>query len=560
MELPDGKPNTELIAFLDQGLQEAEDWWMVQAGVNAYTKSSGDAQSQWLEGVFGPGLTHDVDIGPRGNAIYLGSKDSFASVEDEVFLFLDAVTSECANALVRARIRHVLFSAKKGDVGAHIRGLAADYLEIGNRNWIRIHRVNALDWSLHFAKISGDENSIDLSVCALLAIIDESFNQETPEPGVTLHALEALSLHNFSMNELNPLLARARTTYLDSFNTAVTIEIQKRIAKGDASAILSLNRQRVQSLIDEGNTREPLAKHLFMKDAAQVAHKYGIWDLYDAAAKELQATDLDALGLVEIASTFTLEGEQLIKLREAADLQVDSVVGEPTLEDALKKLIGGIPPSGDFTQNEITAQAMVKQFPLQNLIRTTYLRTDGLPSYTASTPEDVTDEQLSKPEIMNMLSPLGLTGRILQTILDKFEPDLDELSTVLSRQPLVSEALARSIAKSLLAFRRGNFEESAAMVMPRIETLARKRLETIGELKYQVQVGNRRATLQQLGPMIADLKPHIPISWYRFLHTFLESKFGPNYRNELLHGYVENVGMTESSLTLLCALFMAFHA
>jgi hypothetical protein len=60
-----------------------------------------------------------------------------------------------------------------------------------------------------------------------------------------------------------------------------------------------------------------------------------------------------------------------------------------------------------------------------------------------------------------------------------------------------------------------------------------------------------------LGALLAELKPWLDPSWHRFLWTFLVSPFGPNYRNELLHGYVEDVNRVASALTLLAAFRLA---
>jgi len=46
-------------------------------------------------------------------------------------------------------------------------------------------------------------------------------------------------------------------------------------------------------------------------------------------------------------------------------------------------------------------------------------------------------------------------------------------------------------------------------------------------------------------------------SWDRFLSTFLVSPFGPNYRNELLHGYVDDATRIPAALTILIALRLA---
>lgn len=46
-------------------------------------------------------------------------------------------------------------------------------------------------------------------------------------------------------------------------------------------------------------------------------------------------------------------------------------------------------------------------------------------------------------------------------------------------------------------------------------------------------------------------------SWDRFFWTFLVSPFGLNFRNELLHGYTEEVARTHAALTILAGLRLA---
>ena len=46
-------------------------------------------------------------------------------------------------------------------------------------------------------------------------------------------------------------------------------------------------------------------------------------------------------------------------------------------------------------------------------------------------------------------------------------------------------------------------------------------------------------------------------SWYRFLHTYLASVAGANIRNELLHGFVDEITESASALILIAALYLA---
>lgn len=66
-----------------------------------------------------------------------------------------------------------------------------------------------------------------------------------------------------------------------------------------------------------------------------------------------------------------------------------------------------------------------------------------------------------------------------------------------------------------------------------------------------------RGQYPQLGAMLAELESWMDRSWYRFFQTFLVSPLGPNFRNELLHGYTEEVTRRDAALTILAALHLA---
>lgn len=98
--------------------------------------------------------------------------------------------------------------------------------------------------------------------------------------------------------------------------------------------------------------------------------------------------------------------------------------------------------------------------------------------------------------------------------------------------------------------------------MPRIETLLRVLCKEKNVLRFRVQRDQRqgpstRGQYPQLGVLLGQLHPWLDPSWYRFLWTFLVSPFGHNFRNELLHGFTDEVTPAESALTVLAALRLA---
>jgi hypothetical protein len=151
---------------------------------------------------------------------------------------------------------------------------------------------------------------------------------------------------------------------------------------------------------------------------------------------------------------------------------------------------------------------------------------------------------------------------VLEGALERFSPSEEDIVTALQALPHVSTPVARSVARALLAFQAGRYEEATTVAMPRIESLVRALCDEKGVLRFRVQRDQRqgpstRGQYPQLGALLVEIRPWMDRSWDRFLWTFLVSPFGPNYRNELLHGYVDDATRIPATLTILAALRLA---
>ena len=83
-------------------------------------------------------------------------------------------------------------------------------------------------------------------------------------------------------------------------------------------------------------------------------------------------------------------------------------------------------------------------------------------------------------------------------------------------------------------------------------------LLTIDSPLYRVQQPERApGTYPGLGALLPQLAERgLDESWYRFLRTFLSAPNGWNFRNEALHGFVDDVGATGAGLVLIAVLYM----
>lgn len=556
VNLPNVVPEEGILSFIDQGLVAAEDFWDVERALRANLLQNANDQIEWLGVAFAHQITVDVQRGPKGQHDFIDGKDAFGSVESNALQFWGAVASSVSNPVMRARLHHILFIARQGNPGEHAREAALAYLEIGRGTWSGVKRVRCLDWALHLYKSVGDTAGAARVIPVLLAIAQESLDGASSTPGISLPALELVANEDPSHSTLTVLLAQARVKYPDSRLTTDTIRIQKIIYKGDGAKIALLNREMVESYLAEASQTEGLLRMKFLEDGAQLASKYGITDLRDEAVRQMQGMDFESMGFVKFGAEVRIEGEELDAIRRQIDARIAFLVEGQSLGESLSRLISIHPPSGSISANEEQAQSLDQEFPLQALFTTTQVRSDGLPSYTDTLAGDARDRKLSQLETLHMFGSFEPTSRLLFEILGAHSPTEEELTALLTREGISDETTARHLAISLLAFQSGDYFSSAARALPVIERLARAQLALLGVATYRTQSGSRRGGIAQLAGLLTELEPFLDESWFRFLQTFLVGKFGPNFRNELLHGYHTEVRAQECVLTLLCALYL----
>lgn len=556
MQLPPAVPEQSILSFIDEELINAEDFWDVERGLRSRLLETQNSQVEWLGVAFAYQITVDIQRGPKKTHDFIDGPEPFGNVESEVLVFWNAVASSVSLPAMRARLHHILFIAREGNPGQHARDAAAAYLELGTGTWSGTKRVRCLDWALHLYKSVGDSAGVASVIPVLLAVAEESLGGDSSTPGISLPALESVANEVPDDPNLAVLIVKAREKYPDSRLTSDTVAIQKIIHKGDVEKIAQLNREMIESYLLEASQVEGLIRMKLLEDGAQLAAKYGIADLHDEAILQMQGMGIESMGFVKIESEVRIEGEMLDAIRRQIDGRVAFLLDGQSLGDSLSRLISIRPPSGLLSDNEEQVASHDREFPLLAIFNTTQVRADGLPSYTDTLPGDARDRKLSQMEALHMSGPFEPTSRLLFEILGSHSPTEEELSALLTREGISDVATARHLAISLLAFQRGDYFSSATRALIAIERLARAQLAVLGVATYRIQSGSRRAGIAQLGGLLIDLEPYLDASWFRFLQTFLVGKFGPNFRNQLLHGYLTEVRAQECALTILCALYL----
>jgi hypothetical protein len=442
-------------------------------------------------------------------------------------------------------------------MGKHGREAAAAYLVVGTGSWSRLDRVSCLHWAVDLSKRVGDSQEAAKVYPALVALAAESMDQEKREPGVALHALEVLAFEDSKNPELPQLLERARDVYGDDpWNTSHTIQIQEQVFKSDLKRREQLRRETVEAFYNHGENFPPgLLRMLFFEEAAKLANQSGLPDLAEKATASMQEMSIDDLDLKRFSATASIPAE-------IVDAHVSGLVERGSLSQVLEGLVSSEPPTGNVDANLRGTNLIAQETPLASLFPTKLIGADGLARYTATSEADRLDEQLARAEVIGLGLGGEVSARVLEGALERFSPSEAEIVTLLRTLPHVFAPVARSLAKALLAFQNERFEEATTVAMPRIEALVRGLCDEKGVLYFRVQRDQKegpssRGQYPQLGALLVQIKPWMDASWYRYLWTFLVSPFGPNFRNELLHGYTDDVTRRQAALTILAALRLA---
>ena len=251
---------------------------------------------------------------------------------------------------------------------------------------------------------------------------------------------------------------------------------------------------------------------------------------------------------VEIPSTIT---------PEQVEEYIGSMVGGTWWESVMRLLANG-PPTGDVDRNRKTAAELGREHPLQALFPKVRLGGDGLPRYSAQSNDDKLDDQLTDIEIMGLQLYGPLVAEALRRVGAAFDPTVEDVVEALGAVRC-DGATAALIARVVCRFNAGDYEAAAYTGLPLVERLSRTLLLAVDSPLYRVQRERAPGTYPGLGALLPQLAERgLDESWYRFLRTLLSAPNGWNFRNEALHGFVDDVGATGAGLVLIAVLYLTF--
>jgi hypothetical protein len=505
----------------------------------------------------------DSYFGPITRLGDLANPPSISKMPDWVLVTWERCADRVAAPVARARLHDLCFEARRGNGRDHVVAAGEAYIELAAgypsssgedsvRTEVALGAVKALERALDLARRTVQDDLASRVLAGLVDAARAALADQDAGSGVVLGFIEPLANDHVQVPELDELLVAARSRYRgDMWNTLSTIRLELLRPDIDAEAREGLHRAEVEALFEGAESAIPMVAVAHLQDAAQRAEKHNLKDLYDKAVARIQDFAGQDMGLVRQEFPVSLP-------RDVVEGTIENIVGTASWEEAFLRLVGGEPPTGRIERN-LAISADQSENSLSTWLPVTRLGPDGLPRHTAATEQERKAYHLAQIEVNTMQVLGGIYVEALRRIGQRFGPiDSGQLAEFLGRNGHVQDGVAAALARSFGRFFSRDPEGAAFTAVPRIERLARELLLKMRAPVFRTARGTTPGQFAGLGVMLSMLEDRgLDPSWSRYLTTLLSRQEGMNYRNELLHGSVDDANEPIAGLTLIAALYLS---
>ena len=415
----------------------------------------------------------------------------FDSLPDEVRALWEAVADQVAFPIAQARLNDICFEARWGHGGDHARRAIEGYLRIATSDVDatdtpkRVRRdlgaMKALARALDLARRTRQDDLAEAAHKDAAAAATVALDRDPPPGAGYLLGLIDILIDGDEADEIvDPLLERARTVYADNpWHTVSTIDLQLRVAGDDDVKRTHLRREIVETWVGLAHDSAGAVRMAHLETAVTAARNFGFGDLVESITAEMQAIDVDDLGLVRRTYSITIPEEDL-------EEYLSQFTDAPSWQDALLALCI-YPPSGDITANREAAAETARIAPLNAALPRVRIGGDGLPRFTASSEAEKEEVQLTDQEMHRLNVYGGILAEALDRIWRKWGPLSEDELAAFFQGPHVEPALAAALARDFLRYFSGDAEGAAYSGAPRVEALVRALVLTMGLPVYRTQ-------------------------------------------------------------------------
>jgi hypothetical protein len=414
-------------------------------------------------------------------------------------------------------------------------------------------RARLLSRALELARAVGDDDRREHAITAMIAFVEADLASEDGGPGASLmplRSLVGLPAEN-RPDELDALLVRVDEQYGADPHIADTVaELRARIADGEARQ--ELRRQQVARWREEAKRGDTMLRVIRLEQALELARTFGLHDDVEELRRELSNIQPEELDLKTISAEVEMPREEVERFMA---LFRDA----PSWQDGLLRLAAQPPPGGSPDELATPVDAMMSQAPLQYLFTKVVVGPESAAAiFRASDAESHKRLALSE-ERARAASMWGIfAADALDAISESFDrPSRDALTTFFTSD-LIDEEAAERIGRALELYWDGQPDESAHLLVPRLERVLREMSRRVGVPVFRELVGDKAGGVEGLGSLLQDVKGAFreDRGWHAYLVVLLVDPLGLNLRNSIAHGLVGQIDRHNAALLLQAACLL----
>lgn len=472
--------------------------------------------------------------------------------EDWLTMWLQ-VADRSDSPVVVARLNDLLWDRRFGDRPDERARRAIDsYLALRDLKEPMV-ASDALIRALELARALGDNGRVSEITPLIIEHVEASIESEEWAPGVALNLIEALIELPVAERPdgLFELLDRAKTRYdVDPYIVQATVESQAALRREQPEKEKALYGQAVERFRVAARDVTGILRVAHLQHALEIARQYGLHEPMEEIRRELQEVRPEDLDLKEVSAKIELPTEKIERF-------IEQVAGGENWPDCLSRFVALYgPPSGHHERNVGLIRETKARSPLLFLITGIEIGPEGTVLREIKTEDDHVEAALVRHEHQGIaIWSLIAADALRRTQKRHGEPSESELA-LFFESSMIPRDLAAQLAHGVALFARGQYDDAAHTLAPRIERAIREICRQAGLVVVREPIGSKPGGVRSLGHLLSSLDAILDESWRRYLVNALTEPLGFNLRNRIAHGLIDEATIYDAAVLVHVASFL----
>ena len=423
-----------------------------------------------------------------------------------------------------------------------------------NEAWRGMYRVRCLSRALELARETRDTARQGTVIERMTAFAEQDLGSPGGGPGLPLGVLRPLVAMPTQERPdgLDDLLQRVADKYGgDPYIIDFVADLRGGLL--DDPGRQELRREQVRRWREESTKGDGMLRVHRLEQALEIARNHGLTNEVDELRQELGGIRPEELGLKSISAELKIPKDEV-------DRFLDSFATADTWQEALGTLAVQGPPGGSPQKLADQVDQIMEEHPVQFLFAKALVGPDNATAiFRAATPDQhkrfaMAEQRAQQARMWGMFC-----AQALQRIgLRDDRPAPAALAEFLTGDFIEAE-VAERLARAIELFWEEQFDESAHVLVPRLERVLREMARQVGiAVVREPRPGKEVGGVEMLGALLHDLEgAFADPGWHAYLLNLLADPLGLNLRNSISHGLHGRVGPVDASLLIQAALLLA---